>query len=148
VATSVNDLGEVLRVRGELDDAQAAFERALRSAEAAYGPDHPKVARVVHNLGLVLVERGEFDDAQAAYERALRIAEATLRPDHPAVATDVNSLAQVLLSSAIEKCRSTAARDAFCGGLRASPAGEERCWGALRGGSRSIWPGSAGIGTL
>jgi hypothetical protein len=25
------------------------------------------------------------------------------------------------------------ARDAFCGGLRVSPAGEERCWGAIEG---------------
>lgn len=41
LATHVSNLGDVLGARGDLDGAQAAFERALRIDEAAYGPGHP-----------------------------------------------------------------------------------------------------------
>jgi hypothetical protein len=40
----VNNLGRVFQDLGDLCCARAAFERALRIDEAAYGPDHPNVA--------------------------------------------------------------------------------------------------------
>ena len=65
--------------------------------EAAYGPNHPTVARDVNNLGSVLHERGDLGGARAAFERALEIDEAAYGPDHPTVARDVNNLAGVLM---------------------------------------------------
>jgi tetratricopeptide (TPR) repeat protein len=91
-----NNLGSHLRNVAEYEGAKAAFERALAIDEAAFGPDHPKVATNVNNLGVVLQALGDYAGAKAAYERALAIDEAAFGPDHPEVATDVNNLGDVL----------------------------------------------------
>ena len=63
--------------------ASAAFERALRIDEAAYGPEHPEVARDINNLGRVLKELGDVAGASAAFERALVIYEKLLPANYP-----------------------------------------------------------------
>ena len=61
----------MLRALGELAQARGCFERALRIDEAAFGPDHPNVARDVNNLGLVLKDLGELAQARGCYERRI-----------------------------------------------------------------------------
>jgi tetratricopeptide (TPR) repeat protein len=95
-ARLLNQLGIYLQYRAELSPARACFERALRIDEAAYGPDHPKVAIDTNNIGGVLREQGDLNGARACYERALRIDEAAYGPDHPEVAIDTNNLGRVL----------------------------------------------------
>lgn len=57
------DLGIAYGRAGELERAEAAFDRASRLA-----PEHP----IVHNeLGIVYRKTGRFREARAAYERAL-----------------------------------------------------------------------------
>jgi len=73
----------VLQDLGDLAGAKAAFERALKIDEAAYGRDHPSVAIRVNNLGGVLKALGDLAGAKAAYERALRIFRQFLPPGHP-----------------------------------------------------------------
>ena len=73
----------MLKDLGNLQEAKAAYERALRIDEAVFGPDHPNVARDVNNLGLVLQALGDLQGAKAAFERALGILEKFLPPDHP-----------------------------------------------------------------
>jgi tetratricopeptide (TPR) repeat protein len=87
VATTVNNLGNVLQDLGDLAGARAAFERALTIGEASYGPDHPEVATTVNNLGGVLQDLGDLAGARAAFERALRIFTAHLGAAHPSTQT-------------------------------------------------------------
>jgi tetratricopeptide (TPR) repeat protein len=94
-AIRVNNLGGVLRDLGDLTGARAAFERALKIDEAAFGPDHPKVARDVNNLGRVLRDLGDLAGARAAYERALKIFEKSLPPNHPNIQTVRDNLASL-----------------------------------------------------
>ncbi|MFZ5909788.1 MAG: tetratricopeptide repeat protein [Chloroflexota bacterium] len=91
-----NSLGYHISDLADYAGAKLAYERALRIAETAFGPDHPNVARNVNNLGLVLQDLGDLAGARACFERALRIAETAFGPDHPTVATDVNNLGLVL----------------------------------------------------
>jgi tetratricopeptide (TPR) repeat protein len=91
-----NELGYHLMMVAEYTGAQEAFERALAIDEAAYGPEHPKVATAVNNLGRVLKDLGDLAGAREAYERALAIDEAASGPEHPNVARDVNNLGLVL----------------------------------------------------
>jgi tetratricopeptide (TPR) repeat protein len=91
-----NELGYHLSMVADHAGARAAYERALAIDEAAFGPDHPKVAIRVNNLGGVLKALGDHAGARAAYERALAIDEAAFGPDHPEVATMVNNLGGVL----------------------------------------------------
>jgi len=73
----------VLQDLGDLVGARACYERALRTDEAAYGPDHPGVATDVNNLGSVLRDLGDSVGARASCERALKILERRLGKDHP-----------------------------------------------------------------
>ncbi len=62
----VNNLGGVMQAQGDLVGARAAYERALKIDEAAFGPDHPKVAIRVNNLGSVMQDQGDLVGARAA----------------------------------------------------------------------------------
>jgi tetratricopeptide (TPR) repeat protein len=91
-----NEAGVYLWTRAEFAEAKAVLERALAIDEAAFGPEHPKVAIRVNNLGRVLQDLGDLDGARAYCERALAIDEAALGSHHPEVARDVNNLGSVL----------------------------------------------------
>jgi len=92
----LNQAGLYLKGRAEFARARACFERALKIAEAAYGPEHPNVATAVNNLGAVLHDQGDLAGAQGCFERALKIDEAAYGLDHPTVAAVVNNLGSVL----------------------------------------------------
>jgi tetratricopeptide (TPR) repeat protein/nucleoside phosphorylase len=96
VASTVNNLGILLRDMGDLESAKAQFERAITIDEKAYGPNHPNVARDVNNLGLVLHDLRDLEEAKAHFERALAIWEKVHGPNHPHVAAAVNNLGSVL----------------------------------------------------
>jgi hypothetical protein len=69
VAMACNDLGELARSEGELDEAIALYERALELWRA--GGDPSGVARAAHNLGQTMLARGELDRAGALLLEAL-----------------------------------------------------------------------------
>ncbi|MBV6393472.1 MAG: Photosystem I assembly protein Ycf3 [Anaerolineales bacterium] len=91
-----NSIGYHVNDLADYAGAKAAYERALKIDEAAFGPDHPNVAIRVNNLGYVLQALGDHAGAKAAYERALKIDEAAFGRDHPNVAIRVNNLGYVL----------------------------------------------------
>ncbi len=91
-----NQAGAYLRARAELVEARAAYERALKVAETAYGADHPDVATRLNNLGNVLHDLDDLAGARDCFERALKIDEAAFGPDHPKVAVRANNLGSVL----------------------------------------------------
>jgi len=78
-----NSLGYHISDLADYAGAQAAYERAIKIGEAAFGPDHPSVAIRVNNLGGVLQDLGDLKGAQAAYERALKIFKQFLPEGHP-----------------------------------------------------------------
>jgi len=96
MATTLNNLGMVQRVQGELDRAKQSYERALEFIEPVYGPDHPDVAATVNNLGMVLQDSGHLDTARKLFARALNIHVVVHGPNHPRVAADVNNLGGVM----------------------------------------------------
>jgi tetratricopeptide (TPR) repeat protein len=70
-----------------LDEAEAEAQRAIASAEAAVGPDHPFTADAMILLAIVLQQRNEFEEALAIHRRVLEIQLASLDPQSPALAT-------------------------------------------------------------
>ena len=91
----LGQLGIYLAASAQFSAARAALERALAMKRAAYGPDHPKVARTLANLGNVHQLLGELPAARATLERALAIAEGTHGPKHPEVAITLGNLGVV-----------------------------------------------------
>src|SRR4029077_9811044 len=89
-------VGTFLRDRGGQSAAREVFERALRTAEAAFGPDHQEVAIEADNLAQVLHKLGKLREAANLTQRALRIERSQSGPFHPRVAVRVGNLARIL----------------------------------------------------
>lgn len=82
VANALNNLAEILRMKGEHSQALDIHEQALSSRLRTLGPDHPETARSHENLGNVLAEFERYDEAEHHYRRAFAIRRETLPPVH------------------------------------------------------------------
>lgn len=82
----LDDFGEIVTARGDLEQAQILFERALAKAEQAHGENDPAVAETLTNLGVLAAYRGRAADGQPYLLRALAITEAQPAPDPVALA--------------------------------------------------------------
>jgi hypothetical protein len=82
VATSLGDMGSVLRKLGRLDEAEGHFRDAEAIYRRALGDRHPYVATALFVLATSLAGRG-----------ALGAAESALGPDHPSTLAAADSLA-------------------------------------------------------
>ena len=63
-------------------------QEAVKSAEASFGPDHPKVAVSLNNLAAAYLSMGEYNKAEPLFKRALSIDEKIFGSNHPNVAAD------------------------------------------------------------
>lgn len=88
--------GTFLRDHEEYSSAREIFERALRTAEAAYGPDHQEVAIEADNLAQVLHKLGKLREAADLTRRALDIERSQSGSYHPRVAVRIGNLARIL----------------------------------------------------
>ena len=71
-------------------------EQALAAAEAAFGPDHERVAQVLNDLGhLYQQPQGDLERAEHLHERALEIRERLFGGDGAEVVQSLNNLAKV-----------------------------------------------------
>ena len=66
----LNDLGNALVDRGELEAARVVYEQGLRASVAAFGEGHPRVANAHFSLARVARELGELDQASEHGDQA------------------------------------------------------------------------------
>jgi len=92
VATGLNDLGRVLRLSGQLDEAEAHFREALAMAKAL--PYPVGVATYTSNLALVALDREQWPEAERLAGEALKLAEELGRKE--LIAYDCSYLARAL----------------------------------------------------
>jgi len=79
--------------QGKYAEAIPLAERAVKLAEATYGPDHPSTATSLDNLAVLYDTQGRYAEAEPLLRRALAIREKALGPDHPDTALSLNNLA-------------------------------------------------------
>ena len=91
-STTLNDLGEVWREKGEYDKAIEYYEKALKSDLKNFDENHPTVATSWNNLGGAWNAKCEYDKAIEYYEKALMSYIKTFGEDHPNVAIRRNNL--------------------------------------------------------
>ncbi|MDI1310892.1 tetratricopeptide repeat protein, partial [Prosthecobacter sp.] len=96
LSTALNNLAHLLYVTNRLEEAEEPMRRALKLAEASYGPDHPTVAIHLNNLAQLLQATNRLEEVEEPMRRALKIDEASYGPDHPTVAIRLNNLALLL----------------------------------------------------
>jgi hypothetical protein len=79
--------------------AGKALERALVTAEKAFGPDDPEVATLADLLARVLSKQGNLPKAQDLTRRALDIEITSFGPNHRRVAITARDLGRILASA-------------------------------------------------
>ena len=72
-ATSLNELGALLRTRLDPARVRPLFERALAIRERALRPDHPHTAATLNDLALLHEAEGDPAAARRLFERALKL---------------------------------------------------------------------------
>jgi tetratricopeptide (TPR) repeat protein len=96
VATSLNNLSQLLYDTSRFVEAEALLRRALSIDESSLGPDHPDVALRLNNLARLLMTTNRLAEAEPMIRRALSSDEKTLGPEHPKVADRLNTLGSLL----------------------------------------------------
>lgn len=119
----LTDLGNYLRVHGDLAHARDHLEEADAGYRTLLGPAHPLVIAMQSNLGLVLQAEGAHDLAQSMFEQARAGVAATLGEQHPVTIgcmlnaaggwsfTGHNDEARKLSASALNCARSSLGED-------------------------------------
>jgi len=93
VASSLNNLAVLYRLKGDYAKAEPLYQRSLAIREKALGPDHPLVAECLNNLAILYRVKGDYAKSESLYQRSLTISEKALGPDHPEVANSLSNLA-------------------------------------------------------
>jgi len=94
VAGAIRMLGELNRMAGNLDAADALIDDATARFEKLVGRDHVEVASCLAYKAEILRLRGRFREAIPILERVIPIFEKAFGPSHPHIATMLNSLGE------------------------------------------------------
>ena len=73
VAASLEELGQLLKVRGEFKDAEKQLGESLALYTDLAGPDSTGVSSVMNELAQLMERRGDMAGAEDYYRRALAI---------------------------------------------------------------------------
>ena len=98
VAVTLNNMASCAEKSGNLDDAAAAYRRALTIREAELGPEHPTTALTINGLASVSLHQGHFNVAENLYRRLLSIKEKNHGAEDPTTARTMNNLALALFN--------------------------------------------------
>ena len=97
LSVAENMLGSLLVLRGDLDGAQALYERMLDRDHDRLGANHPLVLKNLASLAVVLEQRGNFAGARCAYTESIDGLRRVLGDEHPDLGDALNGFAYVLL---------------------------------------------------
>ncbi|ATB41047.1 hypothetical protein CYFUS_006509 [Cystobacter fuscus] len=93
VADSLDLLGDLYRLQGNLAQAEPLLQRARALREQLLGKSHPDRATSLHHLAALYLDQGLYGRAEQFFLRALSLREAALGKNHPDVATSLHGLA-------------------------------------------------------
>lgn len=94
-ARHLHDLGNVLRALGQVDDAQALYQRALESYRLTLGEHHQEVADLRFDMAMLDMERGHLKSARDTLVEVELVHRQTLGPDHSHVGRVLLALAEL-----------------------------------------------------
>ncbi|CAB9510841.1 Kinesin light chain [Seminavis robusta] len=91
-----NQIGVILRTKGEHSAAMKLHQTALTICEAVLGKNHEKTAETYSNIGEVLHDMGNYEGALSKYEEALALILSVFGENHSDVASAYNNIGFVL----------------------------------------------------
>ena len=83
VATSLMNVGNVLKAMGKYEEALVQHQKSLDIKIRVFGGDHPDVAVSIKNIGIVYHKKGDRAAATEMYTKAYHIFLKVLGPHHP-----------------------------------------------------------------
>jgi tetratricopeptide (TPR) repeat protein len=95
-ANALNDLGLLLRYKGDYEESEQLLRESLAMNRRLLGDKHPEIANSLHNLALVQELKGDLDGANASFRQALAMQRELLGNVHPDVAFTLSELARVI----------------------------------------------------
>lgn len=95
-ADQLDELAASYKAKGQLEDAEDTYRRALKEREAQFGGEHLDTLTSVNNLAMLLKARGKLAEAELLYGRVMLGRESQLGPEHPDTLRSANNLAVCL----------------------------------------------------
>ena len=96
MAVNYNNIGTVLRNKGEYDKALDFLQKSLDIKFKTLGDQHPSLANSICSIGLTWSKKGEFEMALEFHQKGLDIRLNTLGKHHPDVAKSYNRIGNCL----------------------------------------------------
>jgi CHAT domain-containing protein/tetratricopeptide (TPR) repeat protein len=93
--TALLTLADLLRLQGQLDEAEPMLWRVLAIREKAFGTAHPDVAQVLASLSYIAIDRAQYAQAEQLLKRTLEIRESELGSNHSDTLMTLVSMARV-----------------------------------------------------
>jgi tetratricopeptide (TPR) repeat protein len=94
-AAVLNDLGLLLRNKGDYEQSERLLREGLAMERRLLGDKHPDIAAGLDNIGWVLLFKGDLQGASSSYRQALAMQRELLGNVHPDVAYTLDNLAWV-----------------------------------------------------
>ena len=99
VASSYNNMGQVLAAQRQFDNAMVVYRAAEAIFRDTFGENHPHVASCRFNMGLVFLTQGKETEARSEFDAAHTIWLGALGPEHPHTAAAEEYMKQCSSSS-------------------------------------------------
>jgi len=91
-----NDLGAVIEMEGDKEEALRLHRQAIALKERVLGAHHPDVATTEANLAIALNGMGKNEEALVHLEKAIAIEKEGLGEGHPDLARELNNRGEIL----------------------------------------------------
>lgn len=92
ITTPLRNLCSVLEDKGDINRAQRAFEKSIKTFVKIYGWEHSIVAECAHSFGNTWITLKNMEKAKNCFMKAVRAEESAYDCDNTALATYLNSL--------------------------------------------------------
>jgi CHAT domain-containing protein/tetratricopeptide (TPR) repeat protein len=96
VAEALNDLGALLKGKGDYAAADTTYRAALAMSRRIYGEEHPEIAKTLSNLAILRYVRGDVRSAESLIREALALNNTLADSMDPVLPTITGNLAVVL----------------------------------------------------
>ena len=93
---STHDMGYLLLIQGELEEAEPFILAALEARRRVLGPEHPATLNSINNLGYLRQLQGRFEEAEVQYQEALRLRRKVLGDENPFTLRSVNNMGYLM----------------------------------------------------
>lgn len=121
--SSMDNLAELRRLQGELEEAERGFRETLALSQKVLGEDHPETLVTMHNLAVLYHDQGKVDEAESLIQETLKRRKRVLGEDHRHTLSTLSVLASLyheqaryaeaepLLAATLEKQQTLLGRD-------------------------------------